>query len=95
MEGSNPSRRHEIIQMNTEMLNTISEKLQQAKRQTAQEKRREKEEAEAQVAAIEATLQQRRSREDYETAAKDRTEQLAQLLEETVKQMASRPIKES
>jgi F0F1-type ATP synthase membrane subunit b/b' len=64
MEGSNSSCRHEIIQMNTEMLNNISEKLQQATRQTAQEKRRKKEEAEAKVAAIKATLQQRISRED-------------------------------
>lgn len=75
--------------MNSDLLTTISEKLQQATKFSVLEKKREKMEAEQHVAAIEDCLVERRTREEAEIEqSRRKVDQLGQLLEETLRGMS-------
>jgi hypothetical protein len=81
--------------MNNELLNTISEKLQQATKSSLLERKREKQEAEQHMAAIEDSLLERRTREEAEIEqTKHKLDQLGQLLEENVRGMTIQSTRE-
>ena len=68
--------------MTNELLNTISDKLQQVRGQTLIEKKREKEYAEEQMLDLEQSIQERKARESIEISrSREHATQLNMILD--------------